>query len=122
MTRRYDHSISSYTVSDECVWIVITGGYKRDNSESKTSTDITHADTTVLELGMLTLHHNQYIKTVRKYNNEIVGSFIISNNYIVICSLIIINDDSERKCLIVFIISSLNTHTHTYTVVYIPSI
>ena len=55
MTRRYDHSISSYTVSDECVWIVITGGFKQYNPENKTGTGITGPDTTVLELGMLTV-------------------------------------------------------------------
>ena len=56
MTRRYEHSISSYTVSDECVWIVITGGFKQYNPEHDTNTLITGPDTTVLvELGMLTV-------------------------------------------------------------------
>ena len=59
VTRRYDHSISSYTVSDECVWIVITGGLKQYNSEDDTDTFITGPDTTVLvELGMLTVLNN----------------------------------------------------------------
>ena len=59
MTRRFDHSISSYTVSDECVWIVITGGVKRYNPERGTDTLITGPDTTVLvELGMLTVLNN----------------------------------------------------------------
>ena len=59
MTRRYVHSISSYTVSDECVWIVITGGFKQYNREDKTNTFITGPDTTVLvELGMLTVLNN----------------------------------------------------------------
>ena len=59
MTRRYSHSISSYTVSDECVWIVITGGYKQYNPEDDTGTFITGPDTTVLvELGMLTVLNN----------------------------------------------------------------
>ena len=59
MTRRYAHSISSYTVSDECVWIVITGGFKQYNPETNTETLITGPDTTVLvELGMLTLLNN----------------------------------------------------------------
>ena len=59
MTRRYDHSISSYTVSDECVWIVITGGVKRYNPDDDTSTLITGPDTIVLvELGMLTVLNN----------------------------------------------------------------
>ena len=59
MTRRYGHSISSYTVSDECVWIVITGGLEQYNSEDKTGTHITGPDTTVIvELGMLTVLNN----------------------------------------------------------------
>ena len=59
MTRRYNHSISSYTVSDECVWIVITGGHKQYNPERNTDTLITGPDTTVLvELGMLTVLNN----------------------------------------------------------------
>ena len=59
MTRRFGHSISSYTVSDECVWIVITGGVKRYNSEDNTDTLISGPDITVLvELGMLTLLNN----------------------------------------------------------------
>ena len=59
MTRRFDHSISSYTVSDECVWIVITGGFERYNPEHDTNTLITDPDTTVLvELGMLTVLNN----------------------------------------------------------------
>ena len=52
MTRRYGHSISSYTVSDECVWIVITGGDKQYNPEDETHTFISGPDTTLLvELG-----------------------------------------------------------------------
>ena len=59
MTRRYFHSISSYTVSDECVWIVITGGDKQYNTEDNTETLIIGPDTTVLvELGMLTVLNN----------------------------------------------------------------
>ena len=59
MTRRFDHSISSYTVSDECVWIVITGGCKQYDPEDHTNTLITGPDTTVLvELGMLTVLNN----------------------------------------------------------------
>ena len=59
MTRRYAHSISSYTVSDDCVWIVITGGHKQYNPKDKTHTFITGPDTTVLvELGMLTVLNN----------------------------------------------------------------
>ena len=59
MTRRYSHSISSYTVSDECVWIVITGGYKQYNPVRETSTPVTCPDSTVLvELGMLTVLNN----------------------------------------------------------------
>ena len=56
MTRRYNHSISSYTVSDECVWIVIAGGFKQYNPYHNTITLITGPETTVLvELGMLKL-------------------------------------------------------------------
>ena len=59
MTRRFGHSISSYTVSDECVWIVITGGLKQYYPEDNTNTPITGPDTTVLvELGMLTVLNN----------------------------------------------------------------
>ena len=59
MTRRYFHSISSYTVSDECVWIVITGGFKQYNPGYKTGTLVSGPDTTVLvELGMLTVLNN----------------------------------------------------------------
>ena len=59
MTRRFNHSISSYTVSDECVWIVITGGFNKYNPEHTNNTFITGPDTTVLvELGMLTVLNN----------------------------------------------------------------
>ena len=59
MTRRYDHSISSYTVSDECFWIVITGGLKQYNPGRNTYSLIAGPDTIVLvELGMLTVLNN----------------------------------------------------------------
>ena len=83
MTRRYEHSISSYTVSDECVWIVITGGFNHYNPERSTANLISGPDTTVLvELGMLTVLNNLYIKTVRKCNMKLLE--VLSDPIIII--------------------------------------
>ena len=72
MTRRYGHSISNYTVSDECVWIVITGGFKQFNPGYIIGTRITGPDTTVIvELGMLTLLNNYMYSTLKQLENVI---------------------------------------------------
>ena len=53
MTRRYDHLISSYPVSDTCYWIIVSGGFRQYNNENKTDIPIIGSDITVIvELGM----------------------------------------------------------------------
>ena len=54
VSRRFGHSISCLTLTDNCVWIIVNGGYNEYNKKEGTSTFITDPHTTVLvQLGML---------------------------------------------------------------------
>ena len=57
VTKRLHHSISTYYISKENFWIVVTGGYSEYNRPNDTSTPITGSYITVIiELGMITYH------------------------------------------------------------------
>ena len=52
VTKRFDHSMSTYYISKERFWIVVTGGYNEYNQSDDTGLPITGSDITVIiELG-----------------------------------------------------------------------
>ena len=58
VTRRYYHSLSTYYISNQCVWIVVTGGNEEYNLDED-ECDIVHRPisgsnvTMIIELGMV---------------------------------------------------------------------
>ena len=54
VTKRVYHSMSTYYISKERFWIVVTGGYSEHNRSNDTLTPITRSNITVIiELGMI---------------------------------------------------------------------
>ena len=54
VTKRFYHSMSTYYISKERFWVVVTGGYSVCNKSSDTLTPITGSNITVIiELGMI---------------------------------------------------------------------
>ena len=54
VTKRFDHSMSTYYISKERFWIVVTGGYSEYNPSTKKALPISGSDITVIvELGMI---------------------------------------------------------------------
>ena len=54
VTKRFAHSMSTYYISKERFWIVVTGGYSQYNRYKNTLTPITGSDALVIiELGMI---------------------------------------------------------------------
>ena len=54
VTKRYFHSMSTYYISKERFWIVVTGGCNERNPSDNTLTPITGSNITVIiELGMI---------------------------------------------------------------------
>ena len=54
VTKRFDHSMSTYYISKERFWIVVTGGYSTYNQFNDTAIQITGSNITVIiELGMI---------------------------------------------------------------------
>ena len=60
MTNRADHSVSIFTLSDNCVWLLITGGDLNFRRLSITKVDgsfVTGPDSMmIVELGMYNMH------------------------------------------------------------------
>ena len=54
VTKRYGHSITPYHISNNRVWIIITGGAKQYDRSDNTSIPVTGCDVTIIvELGMI---------------------------------------------------------------------
>ena len=54
VTQRFAHSMSTYYISKERFWIVVTGGYNEYNQSDNTVTPITGSDMLVIiESGMI---------------------------------------------------------------------
>ena len=54
VTKRFDHSMSTYYISKERFWIIVTGGWNVHNRSDDTDQPITGSDITVIiELGMI---------------------------------------------------------------------
>ena len=54
VTKRFAHSMSTYYISKERFWIVVTGGYSEYNRSDDIYLPITGSDITVIiELGMI---------------------------------------------------------------------
>ena len=54
VTKRFGHSMSTYYISKERFWIVVTGGYNGYNQSTNTSQPITGSNILVIiELGMI---------------------------------------------------------------------
>ena len=52
--KRFYHSMSTYYISNERFWIVVTGGYSEYNQSDDIGVPITGSDITVIiELGMI---------------------------------------------------------------------
>ena len=60
MTNRSDHSVSIFTVSDNCVWVLITGGisnFRRLSIAQGVGSFVTGPDAMmIVELGMYKMH------------------------------------------------------------------
>ena len=54
VTRRFAHSMSTYYISKERIWVIVTGGYSEYNQSTKTTRSITGPYTMmIIELGMI---------------------------------------------------------------------
>ena len=54
VTKRFDHSMSTYCISQERFWIIVTGGWNVHNRSDDTALPVTGSDITVIiELGMM---------------------------------------------------------------------
>ena len=54
VTKRYDHSITAYQISNNRVWIIINGGTKEHIQSRNTHIPVTGCDVTnIVELGMI---------------------------------------------------------------------
>ena len=54
VTRRFAHSMSTYCISKERIWVIVTGGYSKYNQSTKTTQSITGPDTMmIIELGRI---------------------------------------------------------------------
>ena len=54
VTKRFAHSMSTYYISRERFWIVVTGGYTEYNLSTKTAQPMTGFNTlSIIELGMI---------------------------------------------------------------------
>ena len=54
VTKRFHHSMSTYYISKERFWIVVTGGCNKCNRSNKTALPINGSDILVIiELGMI---------------------------------------------------------------------
>ena len=52
--KRYDHSMTTYEISNGHIWLVVTGGYREWDQSDDTSIVITGSDVTfIIELGMV---------------------------------------------------------------------
>ena len=52
--KRYDHSMTTYEISNGHVWITVTGGSSKVNKSDNTNIVITGSDVTfIIELGMI---------------------------------------------------------------------
>ena len=52
--KRYNHSMTTYEISNGHVWLIFTGGYREYNRFNKTNIVITGSDVTfIIELGMI---------------------------------------------------------------------
>ena len=57
VTTRFDHSMSTYYISKERFWIVVTGGYSEYNRSNSTLKPITGSNILVIiELGMIIIN------------------------------------------------------------------
>ena len=54
VTKRYEHSMTAYHISNNRVWIIIIGGLKERNRSDNTYIPVTGCDVTIIvELGMI---------------------------------------------------------------------
>ena len=54
VTKRYNHSITTYEISNNRVWIIVNGGHKERYRSHNTSIPVTECDVTIIvELGMI---------------------------------------------------------------------
>ena len=54
VTKRYDHSMTAYKISNGHVWLIITGGSNKVDQSRNTGIVITGSDVTIIiELGMI---------------------------------------------------------------------
>ena len=71
VTNRVHHSLSTFYISKQCVWIVVTGGVKDDDDEEEQDVDdhgvVSVTDpyiTMIVELGMIIIIIYNYIVTI----------------------------------------------------------
>ena len=58
VTKRFDHSVSTYYISKERFWILVTGGSSQINLSTKTTRAITGSNIVeIIELGMIINKH-----------------------------------------------------------------
>ena len=53
VTKRYNHSLSTFYISKQCVWVIVTGGKRERNKSRNTGKVIVGSDVTfIIELGI----------------------------------------------------------------------
>ena len=54
VTKRYFHSLATYEISNNRVWIIVNGGFKEYNQFNNTDIPVTGCDVTIIvDLGMI---------------------------------------------------------------------
>ena len=70
MTDRADHSVSIFTVSDNCVWLLITGGYscyRQVHVVQVVAGYVTGPDAMmIVELGMYNMHTCVHVQVLNQ--------------------------------------------------------
>ena len=55
--KRFQHSMTTYEISNGHVWIIFTGGYREYNLAYNTNIPVSDSDVTfIVELGMIIVH------------------------------------------------------------------
>ena len=67
--------MSTYYISNSCVWIIVIGGHKEHNRSNNTDLPITGCDVTVImELGMFIISCDVFLNTLMTVMNLMLYS------------------------------------------------
>ena len=58
VVKRFDHSITTYKISNECLYIVVIGGHREYDHSNHTNIPVTGSDILmIIELGMILIYN-----------------------------------------------------------------